>query len=83
MSDIIKVPDGIEIDLIMYLTSDSTGANVRYALRGMRALTPFLDKPDASVLATQAGLISMATDWRMMTINEIEEYKLDEDEEDT
>jgi hypothetical protein len=75
MSDTIVAPEGIEFDLVMYLTSDSAGISTSYAVRGLPAIVPFTGAPDAVALAKEAGLTRYAGDWRMMTRAEVEEFK--------
>jgi len=71
MSDERKLPDGVELDVIVYSTSETTGANAALALRG------FLTVPDFSALVANRAIKGLldASDWRPMTREEIERFK--------
>lgn len=75
----IQCPEGVEIDLVMYLTSPSTGLQVVVGLRGMNAIAPFSEAPDPREIAQSHILPGLADDWRLMTREEISAYKSDED----
>jgi hypothetical protein len=81
MSALIKCPEGIELDLVMFLTSPSTGINIQLALRGLPAITPFSAEPDVEGLVRQYKLAKLAPDWRFMTRAEVAAYKAEEDED--
>lgn len=80
--ELMKCPEGVELDLICYLTSDKTGLNVKISVKGLPAITSFKTVADAASLATAQGLTKFADDWRMMTRAEIKTYKEEEDQED-
>lgn len=82
MSDtaIIRAPEGVEIDLVVYLVSDSTGLELRVGIRGLPILSDFKPEFDPVQLARHdVGLPLDITDWRVMTRDEIRPYKRDED----
>lgn len=81
MSDIIKCPEGVELDLVTYLTSPSKGIDTRVAVRGLPVMVPFKEEIDVKAFVEANGLAKFADDWRVMTREEIKEYKATEDGE--
>jgi hypothetical protein len=82
MSDLIRAPEGVEFWLVAYLKSPSTGIDVAIKLKGLTALAPPEERPiDGMSLARTAGLLDVGqgvdkiNDWRVMTREEIREYK--------
>lgn len=73
----IKAPDGVEIDLVVYLHSDAEEIDVAIGLRGMTGLKPFDPAFDWSALVGSAvsSLRELADDWRVMSRAEIAAYK--------
>jgi len=82
MADIIHAPEGVEIDLAFYLTSDATGLEMVARIGGLPALTTFDGKTDANALAEKLSIQSLANDWRLMSRAEIADYKRREREGD-
>jgi hypothetical protein len=82
MGEIVQCPEGVEIDFVIYLTSESTGIDVRFALKGMPAFVGFEKACDPAALEVASGASRFAPDWRMMTRAEIAEYKRGEDPDD-
>ncbi|MEZ2409808.1 hypothetical protein AB6806_23740 [Bosea sp. RCC_152_1] len=81
MSDIIKCPEGVELDLVTYLTSPSKGIDTRVAARGFQVMVPLKTEIDVKAFVEANGLSKFADDWRVMTRDEIKEYKATENEE--
>lgn len=75
MGEIIQAPEGVEIGLSFYFTSEETGLEVVGNMSGLPALTSFDGQADAAKLAEHFGLNSFADDWRLMTRAEIADYK--------
>lgn len=78
-----KLPEGVEVELKFYLTSDKLDANVVIRLGGM---TSFADSwadvvVDVNKIATANMLDKLADDWRVMSREEIAQYKKDEEAE--
>lgn len=72
------LPEGFELSLSCYLTSESTGLDTRVRLSGMKQFS--LDNLHAEAFARTAELLAIADDFRPMTRDEIAEYKADEDQ---
>jgi hypothetical protein len=75
MSDERTLPDGVELDVIVYATSEATNATLVLALRGFTQIPDF---PALVVKARTKGLLD-ASDWRPMTREEITAFKANED----
>lgn len=74
----IEAPDGVEIDLVVYLHSEAEDLDVTVGLHGIEALRPFSDPFDPLALLGRQGvsLRDLADDWRVMSRAEIAAYKL-------
>jgi hypothetical protein len=72
------LPEGVEVSFQVYCTSDSTGIDIVVSLKGMKQL------PVEAGLIDTAGILRSlpeADDWRVMTRDEITEYKANEKED--
>lgn len=80
----ITAPVGIELSMMMYLTSDTMGADVKLTIGGLPKLMPFSDKfnPMGLLRLKMPEIMTVADDFRLMTRDEIREYKANEDEDD-
>jgi hypothetical protein len=74
----IEAPEGVEIDIVVYLHSDYEDLDVAVGLHGLPALAPFKPTFNWSALLGSAGaaLKDLADDWRVMSRAEIAAYKL-------
>lgn len=79
---VIEAPEGVEIDLVVYLHSDAEGYDLTVAVRGLIGLAAFLPTFDPlALIGKAAGQLShLASDWRVMTREEIATYKRGQDE---
>jgi hypothetical protein len=82
-----RLPDGCECRLDFYLTSDSTGLEVKLGLGGMTSIPDTIEPAPAMKLVQSLGvavapLEEMADDWRFMSRAEIAEYKQQEQEDE-
>lgn len=68
-----KLPEGVELSLTCYFTSDETGLNIALSLYGITAPIPM--PIDVDKLRSQ--LPDLASDWRVMTREEFKAYKED------
>lgn len=75
---IIKAPEGVEYDIVVYLTSDSTGIDLRFRIGGAKTMT---DEFDLAALAEINELADVAKDFRPMTRAEIKTYKEEAEDE--
>lgn len=79
-----RYPEGIEGALYLYLTSDSTGLNIRVGLTGLkRPIEPKNEIEPTGLLQSfgkDEAISGLADDWRFMTAAEVKEYKEDNDE---
>lgn len=82
MANIIEAPEGAEFEVSFFLTSDESGLEIKLALGGMTILVDFTNKADAGKLAEHFNLDGLASDWRLMTRDEISDYKRREREEE-
>lgn len=71
----IHAPEGIEIDILVYLTSDETGIDVVGRIGGMTALPEFTGNASPDGLVKALGPHTLANDWRLMSREEIANYK--------
>jgi hypothetical protein len=70
-----SLPEGCEITLSVYGTSDETGLNIVVSLKGMKT---YVEGPIDTGAMLRVMPQDVATDWRVMTRAEIIEYKEDE-----
>lgn len=78
-----KLPEGVEIDIITYVYSPSTDAEVRLRVGGFTSISEdFAKEVDITALKEFELLKEIATDWRVMTREEISDYKRREREEE-
>lgn len=74
----IKLPEGVEVDLKVYLVGmiEENEVEIALTLGGMPAISDsvheYLDLQ--SIIASQ-NLLDLGTDWRVMTRPEISDYK--------
>lgn len=68
-----QLPESMRADFLIYLESPSTGLVVTVRLGNLRSL-PSCFEPDAAKLMVAEGLNKLATDWRLMTSDEIDKY---------
>ncbi len=76
--ELMKLPDFCTVDIITYVTSDSTGLEAAIAIRNMRAFV--MPKGDGTEILKQ--LPPVAGDWRVMTSEEVSDYLKRQREED-
>lgn len=81
MTEQIGVPDGVEIDLKYYVTSEESGLDMVVTLGGLKSLSAMEDgRAEKGVKELD---IAGVNDWRLMTADEVVEYKkLKKEEED-
>jgi len=78
-----KLSEGVEIDIQVYMTSESSGIDIKIGLKGFPVVPEFNENqldPMSFIKSIQKSmdtskLEALATDWRMMTRAEIKEYK--------
>lgn len=77
------LPEGVEIDLNYFFTSDTAGVSVTVEMKGRGKLPDEADFAGALSPETRAKqlLPSFATDWRPMTPREIKDYKAEQEAE--
>lgn len=77
----IVAPEGVEFQINIFLTSDSTGLDICTSLKGFTSLgqIPFVKCDE---LAKSVSLYDVADDWRCMTRDEIRQYKDGEGDDD-
>lgn len=73
----INAPEGVEFNIITYMTSDSTGLDVAIGLKSMKKMVELAEKVDTVALALAHNLTNSmgVNDWRVMTRDEIAQYK--------
>lgn len=78
-SELLKLPDCCTVDIVTYVTSDSTGLEAAIAIRNLPAFV--MPTGDHSKILEQ--LPPVADDWRVMTRSEVSDYlkRQREDEE--
>jgi hypothetical protein len=74
------LPIGVELQVNIYLTSDSAGLDLKLSVAGLPYMPDIPATPDARRLAAALGrdVPDDANDWRLMTVDEIRQYKKDE-----
>lgn len=78
----LECPEGVEVDVNYYFTSPSTGVDVTVGLKGLEAFSGFDHPRYASADIAKTMLPQgMATDWRVMTRQEIKDYKAEQNRE--
>lgn len=76
-----KLPEGVTIDLNFYLAS-SEGLEVRVHLNGLGCLPIMEEAVDVGRIARTMPIFATGTGWRMMTRDEIADYRRREEEGD-
>jgi hypothetical protein len=74
-----QLPEGVEASFHIYCTSDKEGIDIVVSLKGLKAL-PDEDVDTNGILKTLPE--GIADDWRVMTRDEITEYKANEKDEE-
>ena len=74
----IPLPEGMEVSVLVYFTSDKEDVDIVVTLSGMKAFPSERLTPDAGLFMKQ--LPDFTDDWRLMTSQEISEYKAKEND---
>jgi hypothetical protein len=69
------LPEGVEVDVVVYFHSPSLDVNIALRLGGFTFLPDIASVADHQ--GKQTATLLDATDWRRMTRDEIEAYKTD------
>jgi hypothetical protein len=72
---VIEAPEGVEFNIVIYLTSDLTGIDITVSLQGLCEMASL---KEVDVVGLCGALPPLASDWRIMTREEIKEFKDDE-----
>lgn len=73
----IKMPEGVDLTINVYLTSDSEDLDFVFAVKGLTALTEFKEdlSPQGLWNSFNQGEMSPVEDLRVMTRAEIADYR--------
>jgi hypothetical protein len=81
---VIKMPEGVELDLKVYLAGEIDGEEVEIVLTvgGLPAFADsVLERADLAHLVDSQGLDKLGSGWRVMSRAEITDYKARERED--
>lgn len=69
-----KLPDGVGLKVVLFLTSDSIDADVMVEMGVFHKLLDKFHDPDVPKLIDELKLGDLAPDWRLMTDAEVNAY---------